>query len=287
MNAPGPTSKHASHCAATASMTVSRPYSLPPGLAVMRSTTSRCSITCRSLIASPNVSRWNSSGVEMLYGRLPTTRSERGPAASAPKSKRSASASCTTSRSGCATRLGSAAASSRSISTDVQPLELLAERSVSAPGPRPISTIVSAGAGAIAVDEPADDGGVVQEVLAEPLSARTRALTRARVRARTRARSRARRPRTGCPARARPVPASVERGAVVDGRAHDRQPERHVHDLAERQRLQHRQALVVIHRDDDVAALERLRRERRVGRDGARHVEPFRRERAHGRLDDR
>ena len=51
------------------------------------------------------------------------------------------------------------------------------------------------------------------------------------------ARSRARRPRTGCSGRARPVPARCERRAVIDRRAHDRQPERHVDDLAEARAL--------------------------------------------------
>src|SRR5204863_6609191 len=45
-----------------------------------------------------------------------------------------------------------------------------------------------------------------------------------------------------------PGAGEVERGAVVDRGAHERQPERDVYALPEARVLQHRQPLVVVHR---------------------------------------
>ena len=70
-----------------------------------------------------------------------------------------------------------------------------------------------------------------------------------------------RRPRAGCPGPRIARAGEVERGAVVDRGAHDRQAERHVDGVAEARVLQHRQALVVIHREHGVAV-----RELRAGR---------------------
>ena len=50
------------------------------------------------------------------------------------------------------------------------------------------------------------------------------------------------------------LPRDVERRAVVDRGAHDRQPERHVHAALEREQLHGRVTLVVIHADDRVVA---------------------------------
>src|SRR5688572_2678220 len=49
----------------------------------------------------------------------------------------------------------------------------------------------------------------------------------------------------------------VERGAVVDRGAHERQAEGHVDALAERRVLEHRQALVVVHREHRVGGFNR------------------------------
>ena len=61
------------------------------------------------------------------------------------------------------------------------------------------------------------------------------------------------------------VAREVERGAVIDRRARKRQAERHVDAVAEARRLEHRQSLVVIHRDDRVVAARVLGDEHRVG----------------------
>src|SRR4051812_27073577 len=58
----------------------------------------------------------------------------------------------------------------------------------------------------------------------------------------------------------------VEGGAVVDRGPHERKAERHVDATAEGSVLEHRQALVVIHRQYSVGVLEALRHEQRIGR---------------------
>src|SRR4051812_34523770 len=58
----------------------------------------------------------------------------------------------------------------------------------------------------------------------------------------------------------------VERRAVVDRRAHERQAERDVDAAAEARVLQHRQSLVVVHGERAVGSLEALGYEKRVGR---------------------
>ena len=65
-NAPGGTVKSRSIEKTACSITVSRPYSAVPGAAVMRSTTSFCSITVRSQRFAAYPARWNSSGELML-----------------------------------------------------------------------------------------------------------------------------------------------------------------------------------------------------------------------------
>ena len=73
-------------------------------------------------------------------------------------------------------------------------------------------------------------------------------------------------------ARLRRVGREIERGAVVDRRADERQPERHVDALAEARGLEHGQALVVVHRDDRVEAARDPGHEHRVGGQRAGHV---------------
>ena len=100
-----------------------------------------------------------------------------------------------------------------------------------APRPGPISTSRSPGRGSIAAHDARDHARIVQEVLAEAFA---RNVHQARADASCSARSIASRARL--PGSALPVPASVERGAVVDGRADDRQAERHVHGAARSRR---------------------------------------------------
>ena len=92
-----------------------------------------------------------------------------GPSRARRSRTRSASASCTTSRSGCATRLGNAAASSRSTSTTCRRSSLLEQRNRQRAGAAADLDHRVGRQRADGVDEPADDGGIVQEVLAEPL----------------------------------------------------------------------------------------------------------------------
>jgi len=72
-------------------------------LATMRITTSFCSMKVMSRTCAAKPARWNSSGVEMLYGRLPTTRSG---APSVPKSNFCASPSWIVSVPGSSARAG-------------------------------------------------------------------------------------------------------------------------------------------------------------------------------------
>ena len=61
----------------------------------------------------------------------------------------------------------------------------------------------------------------------------------------------------------------VERRAVVHRGAHDGQPQRHVHRVAEAGVLEHRQALVVVHGQHHVVVRQRARHEHGVGRQRA------------------
>ena len=118
---------------------------------------------CWSAIASLASRRWNRIGVEMLYGRLPTTRSvlPRRGRGSAAKSTSSTSASIT-SRPGVRR---SRAARSRSSSITVSRSQRSSSGQVSAPRPGPISTSAWPGRGSIAstirsitVDRPGNAG---------------------------------------------------------------------------------------------------------------------------------
>src|SRR2546426_7969659 len=59
-------------------------------------------------------------------------------------------------------------------------------------------------------------------------------------------------------------PGEIERGAVVDRGAHEREPERDVYALPETRVLQHRQPLVVVHREHRVGAFQSFRDEEGV-----------------------
>ncbi len=78
LNAVGGTSKRFSTLNRYCSITESRPRASSPAAAAIRSTTSFCSMKVMSLIRSSYSHRRNKIGVEMLYGKLPTTRSGDG-----------------------------------------------------------------------------------------------------------------------------------------------------------------------------------------------------------------
>src|SRR6185437_13506656 len=59
----------------------------------------------------------------------------------------------------------------------------------------------------------------------------------------------------------------IERGAVIDRGAHDRQSERHVDGALEARMFDDRQSLIVIHREHRVVSLEQLRNENGVRRE--------------------
>src|SRR5438876_7538840 len=90
-------------------------------------------------------------------------------------------------------------------------------------------------------------------------------------------------------ARLRSIGREIERRAVVDRRANERQSERYVHATPEGGRLERGQALVVVHGDDRIVAARVVRYEDRVrgnrprdvvardarGRDGGRYDVDF------------
>ena len=143
----------------------------------------------------------------MLYGRLPTTRM---PAGERAKSNSSASA-CVH-----ASLRGNCAASGRGeIAVDLDDVEALRASSsgrVSAPWPGPISTMHSRRLRAIGVDDALEHAAVVQEMLAEPLARAMRAASRQGL---SRLDQAARVGAAGA--------GEIERRAVVDRGAHDRQ----------------------------------------------------------------
>src|SRR5690606_10648981 len=219
-----------------------------------------------------------SSGVEMLYGRLPTTLSVLGAGASAAKSNSSAFARCTTSRPLPSSSAARASASRGSISTTCNRPTRSTSGRVSAPWPPPISTTTSFGSGSIAATIFAITAGSCRKCWPKRLFAWIRVIAAMRRAARSRGRAACERERELDGRAEAVVPRAAgagerERGAVVDRCPDDRQPERDVHDRAEIERLQRRQRLIVVHRDHDVAARERLGRERGVGRHRARDVE--------------
>src|SRR3977135_1783445 len=64
----------------------------------------------------------------------------------------------------------------------------------------------------------------------------------------------------------------LERGAVVDRGAHERQAESHVHAASEARVFEHREALVVVHGERAIGGLQPLRPEQRLR--GQRAVRP-------------
>src|SRR5437868_3203590 len=125
---------------------------------------------------------------------------------------------------------------------------------VSAPSPGPISTRKSPGAGATASTMRARTRGSCRKCCPNRLrglrevAGKLERLGEARRVGATRA-------------------GKIERGAVVDGGADEWQAERDVHATAEARVLEHRQALVVVHRQHRVGLLHALGNEERVGRD--------------------
>src|SRR5438477_5321754 len=184
----------------------------------------------------------------MLYGRLPTRRMPEGKRA---KSNSSAAAQCTVSLNG-GKRAASAAARSRSSSIASSLPARSMSGAVSAPSPGPISTRKS----------PADGA------TAETMWARTRGSCRKcwpnRLRGRCEVDGKLE--RLGQAARVgAPGAGEIERRAVVDRRADERQPEGEVHAAAEARVLQHRQPLVVIHGEHGIGLTHALGHEQGVG----------------------
>ena len=226
VNAPGPTSNSDSAWADAAIITVRRPYSLVAGCAVIRSTTSFCSMKCMSAIAPCCASRRNSSGVDMLYGRLPTMRSG-GPIPRRFTKSVSSTFSTWTRRPGVA-RASSliSRARSRSISITSRLRARSSRSQVRAPRPGPTSTMRSPGTG-----------------LTAPMM---RLMTPRSCRKCWPKRLRTGMDRTGArqldgKLKRRPQAADVrlagarqlKRGAVIHAGAQDRQPKRHVDRAAE------------------------------------------------------
>src|SRR5438105_4213975 len=159
----------------------------------------------------------------MLYGRLPTRRM---PAGKRAKSYSSASAQCTVTRGG-GNSLASPDARSRSSSITCKPETRCSSGRVSAPSPGPISTMKSAEEGLIASTMRESTRGSWRKCCPNLLRGRCEVdgkLHRLDQAARVGA--------SGA--------GEVERGAVVDRGAHEGQPERDVHPLAEARVLQHR-----------------------------------------------
>src|SRR5574341_234764 len=188
------------------------------------------------------------------------------------KSNSSASAQCTVSFQGgkVAARLE---ARSRSSSIASSFATFSSSGAVSAPSPGPISIRTSSGKGPMAATMRATT----------PFSWRKCCPNRLRGRCELDGKLQ----RLGKAARiGAPGAGEVERGAVIDGGAHERQAERDVHAAAEGSVLEHRQALIVIHGEHAGGALQALRHEKRVRRQRADRVDAgFRRLRDRGRDD--
>src|SRR5258708_9942002 len=183
----------------------------------------------------------------MLYGRLPTTRM---PAGKRAKSKSSASAQCTVSLKG-GKRAASAEARSRSSSIASSLPARSRSGAVSAPSPGPISTSTSPATGETASTTRASTRGSCRKCWPNLLRGRCeldgkleRFLEAAGIGA------------AGA--------GKVERRAVIDRGADEGQAERDVDAAAEARVLQHRQPLVVIHRQHAVGLAQALGHEQRI-----------------------
>src|SRR3989441_5377960 len=184
----------------------------------------------------------------MLYGRLPTRRR---PAGKRAKSNSSASAQCTVSLNG-GKHAASAAARSRSSSIASSLPARSRSGPVSAPSPGPISTRKSFAAGETASTMRASTRGSCRKCWPNLLRGRCEVDGKLQ--------------RLGEAARVGAVGAGkIERRAVVDGRADERQAERDVHAAAEARVLQHRQSLVVIHGEHAIGLAQPLGHEQRIG----------------------
>src|SRR5260221_13317572 len=186
----------------------------------------------------------------MLYGRLPTMRM---PAGKRAKSKSSASAQCTVSLKG-GKRAASAEARSRSSSIASSLPARSRSGAVSAPSPGPISTSTSPATGETASTMRASTRGSCRKCWPnlfrgrcglEELAGKLERFGEA----------------AGIGA---PGAGKVERRAVIDRGADEGQAERDVDAAAEARILQHRQALVVIHRQHAVGLAQALGHEQRI-----------------------
>src|SRR5438132_8216730 len=192
----------------------------------------------------------------MLYGRLPTRRR---PAGKRAKSNSSASAQCTVSLKG-GKRAASAAARSRSSSIASSLPARSISGPVSAPSPGPISTRKSLAEGETASTMRASTRGSWRKCWPNLLRGRCEVDGKLE--------------RFGEAARVGAAGAGeIERRAVVDRRADERQAERDVHAAAEARVLQHRQSLVVIHGEHAIGLAQPLGHEQRVGRNRALGVD--------------
>ena len=222
--APGPMSNSGSTRSHGASITVSR-RSRRSGPRHADPTTSFCSMKCMSadrvaLLDQPEQQRRRDVVRQVADEPQPRRRERR-------RSNSSASASCTRRSPWPRTAVAQMA---DGVAIDLDGVELAGrraeQRAVIAPRPGPISTSRSPGADRSPHD-PLDHAGVVQEVLAEALF-RATCITSPPARGASELDGQRRRRREAAGS-AVPVPASVERRAVIDRRADDRQAEGHVH----------------------------------------------------------
>jgi hypothetical protein len=187
----------------------------------------------------------------MLYGRLPTRRIV-APSANAVKSTTSTSASTMRSTPCFGASACRRGIRSRSISIAVSVPTRSSSGQVNAPCPGPISMMRSPACGSIGAQDAFDDAALVQEVLAEALAGDVRcsfmdACSWSAPSQIDRIVGGEQAARIGHAAT-----GQIERGAVIDRGADVGQAERDVHGVAEGRVLEHRQSLVVIHREHGV-----------------------------------
>src|SRR5690606_6868524 len=227
------------------------------------------SMKCMSRIVSMWSRQWNRIGVEMLYGRLPTTRNG-APAASARKSTFSTSAWMIESdwpSAGSDSRRGNR---SRSSSMTVSFPSSRNSGALSAPSPGPISTMRSPGCGPIARTMRPMIPASCRKCWPKRFLCAWRSPRWACIGMRSggprgefdrEPRRRDQAARFGAAAA-----RDVERGAVIDRGADPGQAERDVHRVAETGVFQYRQALVVVHREDCIELRGMGGHERGIGR---------------------
>src|SRR5260221_4780912 len=187
----------------------------------------------------------------MLYGRLPTMRM---PAGKRAKSKSSASAQCTVSLKG-GKRAASAEARSRSSWVASRLPARSRSGAVSAPSPGPISTSTSPATGETASTMRASTRGSCRKCWPNRFRGRCGGLEELDGKLERFLEA------AGIGA---PGAGKVERRAVIDRGADEGQAERDVDAAAEARVLQHRQPLVVIHRQHAVDLAPAPWREQRI-----------------------